>query len=160
MSPPGWGASLKRNVGTFGRITIEGTPSPRYRIPTLRNIPSSLQESENRKNQTLSHVAFVTGYPAFDAPILQFAMEKAGMDVDVFEKQWLTVEEFSKYDTVVFLGSTTRAKMEPSGFQNSDHAKVKKYLQDGGTMIIGRELMRQLFPEDEGRRFVESLGSS
>ena len=112
---PSWlGANLMKAVGARGRLTIEGKPRPNYPIQPLIEISPGITETLYKTDQTRRYplkgkAAMVKGYPAFDAPILQFAMEKAGMDVEVFEKEWLQVEEFSKYDCVVFLGSTTRA---------------------------------------------------
>ena len=102
-------------------------------------------------------VALVLGYPAFDGPIVEFVLEKAGYGVEVFDRELLPSSKFGDYAGVVFMGSTTRAKMEPSGYAEGDFALVKAYLDGGGKVVLGRELHRQLFPGEDGRRFWERI---
>ena len=101
--------------------------------------------------------AMVLGYPAFDAPLFQFALEKAGVRVDVFEREWLSVPEYRNYGLVAFFGNTVRAQMTKTGFAPEEHPTVREYLQRGGRILIGRELPRFLFPEASGRAFLQSL---
>jgi hypothetical protein len=102
-------------------------------------------------------VAIVMGYPASDAPLLQYALEKTGVDVDVFDRTWLPAEGFKAYELVAILGSTVRANMQPSGFASDEHKAIQEFFDGGGTLLVGRELMGQLFPGDPGREFVESI---
>ncbi len=147
----GVGVSEKFSIGVHGRLTQDGKSS------SAAKPPIALKKHRHPPYQPKGSVALVLGYPAFDAPILQFAMEKQNWNVKRYERTWLPVDQFYKYDYVAFLGSTVRARMEPSGFQKADHAELLKYMKDGGVVIIGRELMRQLFPDQEGRRFVETI---
>lgn len=152
QAPADVGAGKDAAVGVRGRLKLYGAANtrPMEGRPPLRLWSFPLRPLPRQP------VALVLGYPAFDAPMLQFAFERAGADVKVFERQWAPAEQFSKYRCVAMLGSTVRAKMQPSGFSREEHAAVKRFLQRGGTLLVGRELMKQLFP-GEGQKFVESL---
>jgi len=153
-APDDVGAGKDVPIGVNGRLMMFGNETKKLsRVPTPRMRPFA----HAPRGVSGERVALVLGYPAFDAPMLKFVFEKAGSDVEVFERTWLPAEQYSRYRCVAMLGSTVRAKMQPSGFSATDHEIVHKYLQDGGTLLIGRELLRQVFPGDGGRRFVESL---
>lgn len=102
----------------------------------------------------------VLGYPAFDAPLMQYAFEKHGARVEVFEREWLPVNRYRDFETIVFLGNTVRAKMPTTGFKTEEFDDVRRYLERGGNMIVGRELTRFLFPGDAGRKFLQSLAGT
>ena len=97
------------------------------------------------------------GYPAFDAPIVKFILEKAGYRVDVFDKIWLPVDEFSNYEKVVVTGDLVRAKMEPSGLAAHEFSDVRAFLKDGGSLVLMRGTARQFYPGDKGRAELESM---
>lgn len=126
----GIGVPNKFNVGVQRRLSHEGTSG------TGEETSVVLKTTSHPPYHPKGSAALVLGYPAFDAPILQFAMEKLNWRVEIYERTWLPVDQFSKYDCVAFLGSTTRAQMEPSGFQKADHAALLKYMNSGGVVII------------------------
>jgi hypothetical protein len=146
------GAGEDVPVGVHGRRMLYGQPnqqqSPRPALKPFQYPPRKLAQRR---------AAIVLGYPAFDAPLLQFALEKTGFAVDVFDRQWLAADDFGNYELVAILGSTVRAKMHPSGFAPEDHEKIRGYLDRGAALLVGRELTGQLFPGDSGRKFVESI---
>jgi hypothetical protein len=109
------------------------------------------------RNRGAKRAALVLGYPAFDAPILKFALAKAGVEVAVHERSWLPVGQFGNYDLVAFLGNTVRAKMPKTRFTPDEFPAVRRYLEQGGKLLIGRELPRFLFPGQTGRQFLESI---
>jgi hypothetical protein len=136
-------------VGLRGRFKLtDGLPSKEKREDRLLFPNWRVQVPEGRKS-----VALVKGYPAFDGQIVEFALEKAGYEVEVFDQEWLPVSRLGEYVVVVYMGSTTRAKMEPSGFSEADYQMVQEYLDGGGKIVVGRELERQLFPGDAGKKF-------
>ena len=151
------GAGADTAVGIRGRMTLYGKGDVLDRNnATTADWPKSSQGQSSRR----SRVAMVLGYPAFDAPLLQFAFEKVGSEVVVFDKQWLPAKQFAMFDAVVFLGNTVRAKMSPSGFSAEEIPLLRKYLDNGGTLVVGRELFRYLFPTDELRKpLIEWLGT-
>lgn len=150
-APANVGAGKDVAVGVRGRLTLYGKAGAGEMGQKLQPFRYPPRESPQFR------VALVLGYPAFDGPLLQYAFEKAGADVQVFERQWLPIRDYVKYPCVAILGSTVRAKMTPSGFAKEDYEHLREYLQKGGTLIIGRELFGQVFPGDAGRAFVESL---
>ncbi len=151
QAPNDVGAGEDVAVGVGGRLMLYGDPSTVRVAPRLRSFANAPRAPPT------TPVALVLGYPAFDAPMLQFALQNAGGELDVFDQTWLPAEQFSRYACVALLGNTIRAKMQPSGFTVSDHAVVRKYLDDGGILIVGRELLGLLFPGDDGTKFVASL---
>jgi hypothetical protein len=146
------GAGKDVAIGVRGRLRLYGgkgvDPSPDK--PLLSPFKHSPRPRSPKR------VALVLGYPAFDAPMLQYALEQADGDVDVFDREWLAAERFSDYQCVAMLGSTVRARMQPSGFAPAEYSAVRQFLNSGGILLIGRELLTQLFP-GEGQKFVESL---
>jgi len=154
--PDNVGAGENVPVGIRGRLMLSGEANPEANSPKPKLKPFAYPP----RAYSGKRVAMVLGYPAFDAPMFQFALEKTGHEVIVFERELLPAVEFKKYDCVVFLGSTVRAKMEPSGFAPGEHETILAYLKKGGKILIGRELSRQLFPGDEGRKFFEALAGS
>ena len=101
--------------------------------------------------------ALVLGYPAFDAPLVQYALEKAGYRVAIFEKIWLPVSEYPNYETIVVTGDLVRAKMEPSGYAESEFAAVQAYVEKGGSLVVMRGVARQLYAGDKGRVELEKI---
>ncbi|MEM7010137.1 MAG: hypothetical protein AAF585_01535, partial [Verrucomicrobiota bacterium] len=104
--------------------------------------------------------AIVMGYPAFDAPIVEFILEKAGCEVDLFDKVWLPVGEYPNYDIIVITGDSVRAKMEPSGLAEGEHSKVRAFMEDGGRLFLMRGNARQFYPGEKGRTELESITGS
>jgi len=159
-APADVGAGVDVAVGTHGRLTLYGAANTGHTPdPSLRSTDGSPLRPFKHPPREFSNVrvALVLGYPAFDAPLLEFAFQKANNDVDAFDRTWLPPERFFEYQCVAMLGSTLRAKMQPSGFVVADHEIIRKFLEGGGTLLIGRELITQAFPGPDGQRFVESL---
>ncbi|NNE94228.1 MAG: hypothetical protein HKN23_21475, partial [Verrucomicrobiales bacterium] len=151
-APAGCGVKKKVPVGQFGRLTIFG------KVGDVRVRQVSLDDFQHEPRPAPEkRAALVLGYPAFDAPLLQFALENANVDVEIFERTWLPAEKYADYDFVAVLGNTVRAKMEPSGFSEAEFPILEKYLEIGGKLLIGRELPRFLFPGDSGLNFFNSL---
>ncbi len=153
-APETVGAGPDAPVGQFGRLGMfgnEGLTKPKFQVSPFLHQPRQI---------SAKRAALILGYPAFDAPMLRFALEKAGFEVDVFERTWVAPEDFAGYGLVGMLGSTVRAKMEPSGFAPADFAKIRAYLENGGQLAIGRELLGQIFPGAEGLTFVESIAGT
>ena len=150
------GTTARRSrVGCWGRLNLEGENQERRETtPTTRPFQHRAVFTNGPK------VAMVLGYPAFDAPLVQYAFEKSNAQVEVFEREWLPVERYQDYEVIVLLGNTVRAKMEKTGFGSDEFEDVRRYLEQGGRMIVGRELTRFLFPGNEGRKFLGSMAGT
>lgn len=139
-------------VGVRGRLTIFGAAADNAgQTPELTPFLHAPPELPTKR------AALVLGYPAFDAPLVQFALEKAGYRVDVFEKVWLPVSEYPNYETIVVTGDLVRAKMEPSGYAESEFPAVQAYLKKGGSLVMMRGVARQLYAGDKGKAELETI---
>ncbi len=148
------GESIPR-VGVRGRFTIFGEKvAPDESPAQIASFAHSVSEWPGKR------AALVKGYPAFDAPIVQFILEKAGYRVDVFDRIWLPVDQYLNYEIVVFNGDTVRAKMEPSGLAPDEFGKVRAFMEKGGTLVLMRGNARQFYPGDKGRAELESITGS
>jgi hypothetical protein len=105
---------------------------------------------------TPKRVAIVTGYPAFDAPLVAYALRRKGALVETFEKQWLDPRSYKEYDIVVVDGSFTRAGLKTTKFADDELPIVRKFLDDGGVLWLCRD-RHDIFSSDTGRTLVEEL---
>lgn len=99
----------------------------------------------------IKRALLVQGYPAFDAPLIEFALRKQGTAVTSVEKTWVSPDEFSKYDLVAFDGSLGRAKISPTAFSASELKVIHDYLTAGGVLVLGRDRINELFATPEGK---------
>lgn len=107
-----------------------------------------------------SQVVIVQGYPAFDAPLLEFALRKRGVPFESLEKTWLDPAEYSNFGTVVIVGSLPRAQIEPNRYTPADLKHVDEFLRSGGTLMLMRG-NQWVFREPDGQHFLaEITGSS
>lgn len=104
----------------------------------------------------IKHVAIVTGYPAPDTSMYEFAFRQRLAKPVVFDKQWLPVDEYTKYAVVVLHGNIARAKVEPAMYAAADFPMLKKYLDDGGVLLLTSTGL-DAFHTPEGRKFLESV---
>ena len=143
-------------VGRFGHISRRGKAlNPFTSAQAWSGVSNEFQDAVRIPNG--KRAAMVLGYPAFDAPMLKFALEKAGVVVDTFERELLPVQRFGDYELVAFLGNPVRAKMAKTGFTPAEFPLVHHFLRAGGKILMGRELPRFLFPGDDGRKFLQSI---
>jgi hypothetical protein len=142
-------------VGCFGRMDVCGNE-----IPAAERTPIAVEwRAQEKMVQPLKPwhdgkpAAVVTGYPAFEAPLVRFALAKQAVRTDFFDKQWLDPREYEKYSLVVVDGSFTRGRIVPDHFAESEILVVKKFLEDGGTLWLFRERL-DLFAEPAGLKFL------
>jgi hypothetical protein len=98
----------------------------------------------------------IQGYPAFDAPIIHFALRKQRLSVDMLEKIWLPPARWEDYSLVVITGDLARAKIEPNKFNADELREVQSYLERGGTLLLTRGTLAA-FGTPEGRDFLAEL---
>ena len=97
--------------------------------------------------------AIMEGYPAFDAPLVHFALKRQRVAVETWEKKWLETNEYEKFGLVVVVGDLVRAKMEPNRYSAEDVKRVKEYLEQGGQLMLMRGTS-QIFSGPEGKAFL------
>ena len=97
----------------------------------------------------------VRGYPAFDAPILEYLLRRRGVIVEVRDREHvpLTAAALAKQKLLFYDGSLTRAKVEPSTLGETDIAALEKWIEQGGTLVLCRE-RKDIFNNDAGRAFL------
>ena len=145
-------------VGVHGRLDAFGRPST---DTSADETASAYDESDfGRPGVRAKPVVLVKGYPAFDAPLLEFALDKRDVPFKSLEKSWLDPAEYSKFGTVVIVGSLPRAGIEPNRYTPADLKHVGEFLHSGGTLMLMRG-NQWVFREPDGQHFLaEFTGSS
>ena len=141
-------------VGVQGRLTLFGdsvssAASAFEPAPFLARTGTPLSQKP---------AALVKGYPAFDADYLEYVHRRQGIPVEVFDRErgWLNPKDYGRYRTVMLVGSLLRAKMEPNKYEGADFEHVRKYLEQGGTLLVMRSGLDPL-ATPAGREFLASL---
>ncbi len=142
-------------VGCHGRIDVCGNGIAKK--ATIRATWLEPESPESDVSRVYDKPAVVvTGYPAFEAPLVTYALRRHGVQVEEYERTWLNPREFAKYGLVVIDGSFARAGVTPTKFADDELPIVKRYLEEGGTLWLFRE-RHDLFASDRGRVFLEAL---
>ncbi|MFN0077323.1 MAG: hypothetical protein ACKVY0_12700 [Prosthecobacter sp.] len=108
------------------------------------------------KPTTGKPVAIVEGYPAFDAPLVRYALRKQGKKVEVIERAWLDATRLPEFEMVVYAGSLARAKSPVTKFSADDLPRVRAFLEQGGTLVLLRAT-NDMFASDHGQAFLREL---
>jgi hypothetical protein len=95
----------------------------------------------------------VQGYPAFDAPLIEFALRRVRIPLESLQRTWLEPADYENYGLVVVVGDLPRAKIEPNKYNAHDLKHVSKFLNNGGTLMLMRG-NTGLFNTEEGRAFL------
>jgi hypothetical protein len=73
-----------------------------------------------------------------------------------YQHGWLRTSDYDSYSVVVIAGSLVRGKVEPNRYDRDDLPRVRKFLEDGGTLFLMR-VGHEVFATQEGRHFLGSL---
>jgi hypothetical protein len=153
-------------VGIGGRLTIFGSRAAGEPVGPVTNW--AFKDVAPPVIRDVKPAAVVEGYPAFEAPLITYALRRRSVPVDEVGRKWLDTDEFGKYSVIVYDGSFTRGKIEPSKFSPDDLPKVQSFLQKGGSLILmagrtdifasphGAEFLARILGESK-RQPVESL---
>jgi hypothetical protein len=145
-----WAVGVRGRMDVCGNL-LTGNDQALYSRP--QHIPD---EDPPTPASGLRRAAVVTGYPAFDAPLVTFALRRQRVPVEVFERAWLDLAKYGDYDLVAIDGSFARAKVEPSRFSADDLVHLRRYLDGGGVLMLMRQRF-DLFASEEGQRFLKEL---
>lgn len=146
-------------VGIGGRLDIFGRAVAGSRSKLKSSLPEFPVPDADipRKRSTDSKpVVIVQGYPAFDSPLLEFALHHRGMQFESLQKTWLKPSDYSRYSTVILVGNLLRAKIEPNRYTPEDLTHVRRFLETGGTLWLMRG-NQWVFREPDGQRFLAEL---
>ncbi len=149
LGAPGW------SVGVRGRLRPFGEPVLARPEPLVSPL------ADRKPAPPSCRVAIVEGYPAPNAPIVAWALERNRALVADFPRQWLPSERYGDYDIVVLTGDFQRARMSPAVFSEADLVRVQAFLERGGVLLVvwhglrafespaGKAWWRQLFGEGD-----------
>src|SRR5262249_8502981 len=140
------GAGVGGGLSIFGEALV---PADVPALPPARSTAALVAPA--RKPAVI-----VQGYPAFDAPLVHFALRRQRVPVDIRKSAWLDTADYARYDFVVLVGDLARPKVEPNKFRAEDLARVKRYLEEGGTFLLMRGTTA-VFATPEGRAFLSGL---
>lgn len=149
-----WSVGMAGRIDVFGRPVRDAEPlaaSPGFLVPDA-DIPRNAKIAAKP-------VVIVKGYPAFDAPLLEFALRRRSLPYETLEKTWLTPAEYSRYSTVVIVGDLARAQIEPNRYTTDDLAHVRAFLESGGTLMLMRG-NQSVFRNPDGQHFFAELTGS
>jgi hypothetical protein len=141
-------------VGVRGRYTAFGElePTTGRTISVAWTIPSTPEPSQKRMPRAI----VVEGYPAFDAPLVEFALRRNGFQVDGLQRTWFDTRKLSDYSLVAIDGNFARAGIDPKVFAPEDLIRLREYLAVGGTLLLMRE-RTDLFATPEGQQFLTEI---
>lgn len=143
-------------VGVRGRLTIFGGQTHGEPLELASAATFPLPADQLPKPADGKPAVIVSGYPAFDAPLLEYSLKKQGVSVETLERAWLPVGEYDKYALVAIVGNLARAKIEPHTFRPQDLPRLRAFLEAGGTLLLMRGTTAA-FRTPEGRRFLAEL---
>lgn len=147
-----WRIGVRGRLDVFGR-EIDPSAEP---LPAMALRPWQADPHPAPK----ARAAIVEGYPAFDAPLVEFALEKHGFAVERFERHWLATDDYSDYAVVAIVGDLVRAKMNPAVYSPDDLQRLAKFLEGGGVLLLMRGTAA-VFATPEGRdRLAEICGKA
>jgi hypothetical protein len=143
-------------IGVAGRLDLSGNamaPDTKLanRSARLPDVPARPIPAASSKP-----VALVEGYPAFDAPLLQYALRKGGARVEHVERAWLDTQRWHEFSTVAFVGSLARARSPVSKFSVEDLPRVRAFMEEGGTLLLLRATT-DMFSSDHGQKFLKEI---
>jgi hypothetical protein len=150
-------------VGINGRLDIFGRPVGDQQAE-LMSVTAEFPDLDGsifpEVRADTKPVVIVQGYPAFDAPLLQFILHQRGLPFESLKKTWLKPNEYSRYSTVILTGDLVRAQIEPNRYTPEDLKHVREFLESGGTLWLMRG-NQGVFREPDGQHFLaEITGSS
>ena len=141
-------------VGVRGRFNVIGEAVAAKNWLPIK-APQELSEKtklppQQVKQPPIKRALVVQGYPAFDAPLLEYALRKQGTRVTGTERTWVSPADFKKYDLVAYDGSMSRAKVKPDAFAKDDLKLIEEYVREGGILLLMRDRL-DLFASQESK---------
>jgi len=142
-------------VGVGGRLTMFGGAAAASARPAFEPMEFPPQPGLDSLPER-QPAAIVMGYPAFDADVSQYLLTKLRVRTDVYEREWLDTKHYARYGLVVVMGDLVRAKMSPNKFDDADLARVREFLDNGGTLLLMLR-GRHAFDTPAGEKALTSL---
>lgn len=145
-------------VGVAGRLSVFGTS---LASRTTTSAPAAFLLDESELPQPASSTGntqamIIQGYPAFDAPLIEFALRKSRTQFTSFQRTWVKPSEYQQQRLVIIVGDLPRAGIKPNRFSEEDLRQVDQFMRDGGTLTLMRG-NNSLFNTDHGREYLIKL---
>ncbi len=144
------------NVGVRGRLWMFGESEGGVSISVVENVPRRKIDYPEARTKPAPSVAIVEGYPAFDLPLLTFALRRNGAEVETLKHAWLEPKKYTDYKMVIVTGHLGRAKIEHAKFTADDLKLVEDYMKTGGTFVLTVSA-RESFATPEGKKFLAKI---
>jgi len=141
-------------LGVNGRLDASGQPAET--TPEMAGASLQLPAVPAAPPVARKPVAVVEGYPAFDAPLLFHALRKQGARIEHFDRNWLDTSRWAEFSTIAFVGSLTRAKAPVTKLSEEDLPRVRAFMEQGGTLLLGRGTT-EIFATPHGQMFLREL---
>jgi hypothetical protein len=106
--------------------------------------------------ETRKQAALMEGYPAYDAEMYAYLLRHRGVKVRRAERVWLPTKEYAGNDLVIVTADLARGQVQPTVYSAEDLRNVKAYLEQGGTLLLGRG-GAALFSSQEGQVFLQEI---
>lgn len=149
-----WGVGVMGRLSAFGEEVAEPMPSGTHL--SLSGPKIFLGHEDFPAPGSIKPALIVCGYPAFDAPLVEFALRRQHVPVEVTDRTWIPAEKFGKYQLVVYDGSLARAEISPTQFSPEDLMALKTFFNAGGKLLLMRE-RSDLLALPHGRAFLDEL---
>ncbi len=145
-------------IGVQGRWNVTGELIPagkwlKVDAPRTAQLRELVEVELSNEPMKLKRALLVQGYPAFEAPLIEYALRKQGTKLTSVEKTWMPPDQFKNYDLVAYDGSLGRAKITPAAFSPEDVKVVDAYLRNGGVLLLMRDRL-DLFSAQEGKLWL------
>lgn len=145
-------------IGVWGRMTVFGEATELIKVQPVEQIDFVSPWQAPPDVRPNKPAAVVSGYPAPDVPLIEYALLKRDLRTEVLEQRWLKTEDYPNYSAVAVIGDLARAKIEPHVYSPDDLTRVTSYLEQGGTLIL-LQRGRDLFKTPHGTEWlVQTIG--
>ena len=145
-------------IGVRGRLTVFGEEAESLKLLPVEQVAFLSPWKAPPPIKQNKPAVVVSGYPAPDVPLIEYALLRQGLRTEVLEQQWLKTEDYPNYSAVAVIGDLARAKIEPHVYSSDDLQRVASYLEQGGTLILFQR-GRDLFKTSHGTEWlVQTIG--
>ncbi len=145
-------------IGVRGRLTVFGEAAESQKPLPIEQVAFLGPWTAQPPVKPNKPAVVVSGYPAPDVPLIEYALLRQDLRTEVLEQQWLKTEDYPNYSAVAVIGDLARAKIEPHVYSPDDLTRVTSYLDQGGTLIL-LQRGRDLFKTPHGTEWlVQTIG--
>jgi hypothetical protein len=144
-----WRIGVQGRLDVCGRASIETSPLPEF----AWSFPGD--HAAQGPHPDAPHALSIRGYPAWDAPILEYLLRRRGVIVEKHDREAvpLTADLLAHQKLVLYDGSLTRGGVQPATLGADDVSALENWLKEGGTLVLGFK-RQDIFNNETGRAFL------